>query len=194
MLTPKMAPRGPKMAPRGPVLGPDTDWQYLSHRYRGPSRAPPPGAIWGHFGAISGAKMARDSPKMASRWPNMGSRWAKDAPKMASRWTKMAARWPQRPFPYRGSCFGSVLLFSFLLETAWKGKTIDFSLLCSMFWGHFGPFLGSGNSLHRPFPYRCRAANPIGVGLQLICVKASKELRGYFGSSWGLLGCQDGPR
>ena len=45
------------------VLGLDTDWHYLFPPVSGLQQ----GAISGHPGAISGAEMARDSPKMASR-------------------------------------------------------------------------------------------------------------------------------
>ena len=91
ILEPSWAILGPFWAISG-YLGPDTDWQYLSHRCRDPSRAPL-GAISSHLGAISGAKMFRDSPKMVLRWPQMGLRWSPDVPEMVSRWTKMAATW-----------------------------------------------------------------------------------------------------
>ena len=58
-----------------------------------------------------------------------------------------------------------------------------------MFWGHFGPLLGSGNSLHRPFPYRCRAANLSVLRFQ----KGFGATLGHFGAFLGAKVVQDSP-
>ena len=58
-----------------------------------------------------------------------------------------------------------------------------------MFWGRVGPFLGSGNSLHRPFPNRCR-------GFNLLVSRFPKSFRatvGHFGAFLGVKMVQDSP-
>ena len=100
----------------------------------------------------------------------------------------MAARCPQRFCPYRGNSFGRALSFSVLLDTASKGQMFDFPLVFQCFKSHFGPFSGSGNSLHRPFPYPCRAANSIGVGLQLSVSRPPKSFGATLGHLGGFLG------
>ena len=145
------------------------------------------GAISGHLGAISGAKMFRDSLKMASRWPNMGSRWAKDVPKMASRWTNMAVRWPQRPFPYRG-IFWEVLFYSlFGWKLLRKAKPLIFPRYFNVlgpFWALFGvrkqpaPTLSLSVSGRQPLRFRAPTCRRQGF------TRASGLLRVILGASW----------
>jgi len=77
----------------------------------------------------------------------------------------MAARWPQRPFPYRGSCFWKCSLILFLLETASKGKIIDFPCVFTCFGAILGHFWGQETACIDPFP--------IGVGLPTLSVSGS---------------------
>jgi Zn-dependent protease len=87
---------------------------------------------------------------MVSRCPRDGLKMDQDGRNMGNSL--------HRPFFYRCRFLKSALIIAFFWGMPLIGKIIDCPLsVFLIFWGHFGPFLGSGSSHHRPFLYRCRA-------------------------------------
>ena len=135
--------------------------------------------------------MARDSPKMAPRWPI----WAQHGPRKFPDGINLdlsgCRHGSCNPLP---SCFLFVeALIYFLL--GWNLLRIAKSWFFPVSFYVLGPcwaFLGVRKQLPSTFSLSVSGVQPLPPGLQLVTVKALQELRGHFASSCVSLGLQDG--